>query len=325
MDMIILKQQNAAGCSWWEVIQQTSSCERGTSGVCPGSLLFLTFINDLPAAVSSQTRLFADDCILYRPIRHFSDCETLQNDVDKLAQWEQQWRMQFHPSKCNSMSVTRSKTHFKYNYILKGHTLESIETAKYLGITISSIMTWNAHINNITSKAQKLLRFLRRNLQIKNEHTKSMAYKSLVRSNLEYCSTIWSPHTNKQKNEIEKVQRRAARYTNGRFHNTSSVTSMLDHLKWNSLETRRNIAKVTMLYTVTHNLVAINPDFYISSQTSITRHGHSLWYKPFSTSTDYFKFSFFPHTVVLWNTLPPDIVSASSLDKFKSQIQTHYI
>ena len=54
-------------------------------------------------------------------------------------------------------------------------------------------------------------------------------------------------HTKKQISEIEKVQRRAAIYTTGRFHNTSSVTSMLDHLEWNSLETRRNIAKVTML------------------------------------------------------------------------------
>jgi hypothetical protein len=54
--------------------------------------------------------------------------------LDKLAQWEQQWGMQFHPSKCNSMSVTRSKTPFKFNYILKGHTLESVDTAKYLGI-----------------------------------------------------------------------------------------------------------------------------------------------------------------------------------------------
>ena len=116
-----------------------------------------------------------------RPIRHFSDYETLQNDLDKLAQWEQQWDMQFHSSKCNSMSVTRSHAPFKYNCILKGHTLESVDTSKYLGITISSNMTWNAHINNITSKAQKLLGFLRRNLHIKNEHTKSMAYKSLVR------------------------------------------------------------------------------------------------------------------------------------------------
>jgi hypothetical protein len=60
---------------------------------------------------------------------------------------------------------------------------------------------------------------LRRNLQIKNEQTKSMAYKSLVRSNLEYCWIIWSPHTKKQKSEIEKVRLRAARYKTGRFHN----------------------------------------------------------------------------------------------------------
>ena len=116
------------------------------------------------------------------------------------------------------------------------------------------------------------------------------------------CIVFWF-FTNKQKSEIEKVQRRAARYTTGRFHNTSSVTSILDHLEWNSLETCRNIAKVTMLYKITHNLVAINPDFYISSQTSLTRHRHTcnLQYKPFSTSTDYFKFSFFPHTIVIWN------------------------
>ena len=76
-----------------------------------------------------------------------------------------------------------------------------VSTAKYLGITISSNITWNAHINNITLKAQKLLGFLRRNLQIKNEHTKSMTHKSLVSSNLEYYSTI-SPHTKKQKSKI---------------------------------------------------------------------------------------------------------------------------
>jgi hypothetical protein len=51
---------------------------------------------------------------------------------------------------------------------------------------------------------------------------------------------------------------------------------MLDHLQWNSLETHRNIAKVIMLYKITHNLVAINPDLYISTQTSHT-HTTQSW------------------------------------------------
>ena len=61
------------------------------SGVPQGSvlgpMLFLTHINDLPAAVQSQCRLFADDCLLYRPIRKPQDQLTLQDDLDSLQRW----------------------------------------------------------------------------------------------------------------------------------------------------------------------------------------------------------------------------------------------
>jgi hypothetical protein len=62
------------------------------------------------------------------------------------------------------------------------------------------------------SKANKIIGFLRRNLPIKNTEAKTLAYKSMVRSNLEYCANIWSPHTEKLKSKLEQVQRRAARY-----------------------------------------------------------------------------------------------------------------
>ena len=60
-------------------------------------------------------------------------------------------------------------------------------------------MNWDTHINNITSKANKIIGFLRRNIQIQNTETKTLAYKSMVRSNLEYCTSVWSPHTEKLK------------------------------------------------------------------------------------------------------------------------------
>ena len=133
-----------------------------------GPLLFLIFINDLTVAVTSKTRLFADDCILYRQIYNHDDSITLQQDLDNLAAWEKMWGMQFHPEKCISLSVTRSQKTFHTSYILKGHTLESVTTAKYLGITISKDMNWDTRINNITSKANKIIGFLRRNLPIQN-------------------------------------------------------------------------------------------------------------------------------------------------------------
>jgi hypothetical protein len=68
--------------------------------------------------------------------------------LDNLAAWEKMRGMQFHPEKCISLSVTRSQTPFHTSYIL-----ESVTTAKYLGITISKDMNWDTHINNITSKA----------------------------------------------------------------------------------------------------------------------------------------------------------------------------
>ena len=61
--------------------------------------------------------------------------------------------VQFPPEKCTALSVTRSHSPIKHDYILKGHKLESVETAKYLGLTLSSNMKWDTHINNITSKA----------------------------------------------------------------------------------------------------------------------------------------------------------------------------
>ena len=199
----------------------------------------------------------------------------------------------FIQKKCISLSVTRSQTPFHTSYILKGHTLESVTTAKYLGITISKDMNWDTHINNITSKANKIIGFLRRNLPIQNTEAKTLAYKSMVRSNLEYCANIWSPHTEKLKSKLEQVQRRAARYVTNRYHNTSSVAAMLNHLQLPTLEHRRN--RITMLYKINNNLIVVEPKLYLTPQPYLsTRNNNPLQYQIISTRTNYYKY-IFPH------------------------------
>ena len=70
-----------------------------------GSSLFLYYINDMPDNIRSTVRLFADDTIMYLTITSDVDAVHLQEDLDKLASWEQAWMMSFHPEKCNVLTV----------------------------------------------------------------------------------------------------------------------------------------------------------------------------------------------------------------------------
>ena len=129
-----------------------------------GPLLFLLFINDLPGKSVSNTRLFADDCIVYRPINRHEDCLTLQGDLNTLPEWESKWGMAFHPQKCSVLSITRSRSPGKYPYRLKGHVLELQDSTKYLGADIQSYLSWKTHIDKITKKSNCMLGFLHQNL-----------------------------------------------------------------------------------------------------------------------------------------------------------------
>ena len=217
------------------------------SGVPQGSVLgptlFLAYINDLPEDLSSLTKLFADDTAVYRLKATQTDINLLQEDLQKLETWEQSWDMSFHPGKCTTLPVTRARNPKKNNYILHDHSLEIVDKSKYLGVTLTSDLTWDLHINAICAKANKSLGFLRRNLKIPAISLKESAYKTFVRPILEYACTVWDPHTQDNISKLEAVQRRAARFVVNRYHNTSSVTNMLNQLQWPSLQHRGKVAR----------------------------------------------------------------------------------
>ena len=83
-------------------IQVTSGVPQGT---VLGPLFFLLYINDLPNNFTSNVRLFADDCLLYLPVKSDNDTSLLQNDLLKLEEWQNTWPMKFNPTKCFTMTV----------------------------------------------------------------------------------------------------------------------------------------------------------------------------------------------------------------------------
>ncbi len=299
----------------------SSSSTPVLSGVPQGSVLgptlFLAYINDLPDCVNSEVRLFADDTIIYRHITNAADQHNLQVDLQKLESWEQDWDMEFHPGKCQVIQFFKPTKLPPLSYVLHGTTLNTVDSVKYLGITLTSNLSWGDHIGAVTSKASRSLGFLRRNLRVNAPSIKEKAYMGLVRPLVEYGSTVWDPHQKYLTHRVEMVQRRAARWVLNRNHNTSSVTDMLTNLGWQTLALRRQDARVCMMYRMVHGLVATDPYLYVTPVIRQNRSTHPYSLIQLPVRTEGYRHSFFPRTVVLWNALPATVVCASTLASFK--------
>jgi hypothetical protein len=191
----------------------------------------------MPCSLKSTVRLFADDTIAYLAVTSEADAVDLQSNLNKLGIWEKKWKMEFHPDKCNVLTITISKeaNPIKFEYKIHGQTLKSVNNTKYLGCLITSDLRWTNHINSICDKANKTLGFLHRNLNIGSTTTKQNVYNSLVRPIVEYASTVWDPYTQKDIHTLEMVPCIGARYICNKHGNRSSVDTMLDKLKWKTL------------------------------------------------------------------------------------------
>ena len=139
---------------------------------------------------------------------------------------------------------------------------------------------------------------------------------------LEYATSVWDPYEVKHKEAIEKVQRRAARFVLNRYHNTSSVTAMIDHLGWAKLENRRKNCRLTAFYKI-QNDIMICPHLKAQLKESATRNrrqGNDKQFQSITCKTNYRAESFMPRTIPEWNSLPQTVVDAPTLDTFTSRV-----
>ena len=148
-----------------------------------GPIFFLAYINDLPEQVKSRVRLFANDIAMYIAISSTTEGQVLQTDMACLEQWENMWDMQFNPSKCQVIHITRKVKPLNTKYILHNVELESASAAKYLEVTIADDLSWSPHIDNTTKKAIKPLAFLKE------------TYESIIRTRNQLLTKRLSDHS----------------------------------------------------------------------------------------------------------------------------------
>ena len=104
-------------------------------------------------------------------------------------------------------------------------------------------MEWSKPIETMTNMANSKLSFLRRNLKGCPEKLKQTAYFSLIRSFMfmEYDATVWDPYQKYNSDNVQRVQRRAARFVISSYTRYSSVSDILDELGWSPLFQRLDL------------------------------------------------------------------------------------
>ena len=188
----------------------------------------------------------------------------------------------FNPSKCQALHITRARNPLQTLYVLLGQVMEVVDHAKYTGLEIGHDLNWNQHIQNVTTKANRTLGFVRRNIQTKHKGICQVAYSTIVRPQVEYASPVCRPYTQTNINKIEAVQRRAARWVTNDYSSYSSVTQMINTLGWKNRDVLGLAhARLIMFYKIVYGLVEISLPPYIQRQVRMTRNMHPLHTFPY--------------------------------------------
>ena len=128
--------------------------------------------------------------------------------------------------------------------------------------------------------------------------------------------TALSPYTDQDINKLESAQRRVARLVTRDYRYTSSVSAMLRNLNWRTLDQRRIDSGLVLLYKVTYDLVAIPASDYLIRNTRLSSRIHPLAYRQITILKDYYKYTYFPRTIIHWNALPHHIPILPTLAQF---------
>ncbi|PJE77717.1 hypothetical protein CI610_03355 [invertebrate metagenome] len=301
-----------------------------TAGVPQGSvlgpLLFLIYINDIVDNMNSISRLFADDTSLMYSSSSLLDIQrSLNNDLQKLNKWSQDWLTKFNPQKTDVLLITNSKNIPPLNLTFGEETLKLVGNHRHLGVTFSSDAKWSLHIAEIIKTCMKKVSVLRKFKFLLSRKTLLRIYRVFVLPVLEYACEVWDGCSLADVNKLEQVQLEAARIITG-MPSFSSKQSLYKESQLQPLSERRKFRKLSMMYKLHNDLT---PSYFsnllpprVGERNSYNVRNKENYTVPnFRLSTSYE--SFIPSSVRLWNNLPIDVREQPSISRFKSKIENN--
>jgi len=297
-----------------------------TSGVVQGSvvgpILFVLYINDLPAACRDCIiALFADDAKAYKIIKTPQDRLLLQLSLTALWFWALKWDLQLSVDKCLYLQL--GYTDQSLSYTLGTHILKPCNNVRDLGITIQSNLKPGMHCTEIAHKANIRAMLILKSFLSQDPQNFIRAFIVYVRPLLEYCTPVWCPFNKGDIDVIENVQRYFTRKVSRMCHLApTSYSNRLSHFNLQRLELRRIHSDLLLMYKITHSTVHTMLSHVIrpADRTGMNTRGNRYKLNIARTNKQVFS-SFFTHRVApIWNFLPDYCFYIDNISSFKRKL-----
>ena len=215
--------------------------------------------------------------------------------------WTKAKSLKLNVAKTKVITFSRKHHTPTFRLSLNGSSIYIVISLKFLGVTLSNNLSWSEHVNNICLRSKRQLGLIHRHFHVAPRVAQERLYVSTVLPYLDYCTSVWDPHHQKNRAKLNSVQAFASKVV---LQNWSLFRDdRLSTLDWVSLRKRCQIQKLVMCLKIVRNS-SILPSSYFSFLPSVSRplrHSHSMClYAP--VKTDYYKHSFSFHLSYLCGT-----------------------
>ena len=290
-----------------------------------GPLLFCIHINDLPLHISKgnvQCDMFADDTSIHTAALDMTSLAAdLQHSLNEVSDWCKNNSMLIHPLKTKCMIIsTRQKQQLAplpLHLSLDGNVIEQVCEHRLLGITVDNQLKWQTHANNLCKTLSQNLFMLSKLKHLVDFEARKLFYDAHIRSHLSYASTVWDGCSDVHLKRLNSLHRRAAKIilpdpsltTDSKLWE-AGILSMKDQLKYN---------KSVFMFKIWNNQTPeYLSKFFRQSMSNYGKH-NKLYIMP-RPRIDLYKSSLSFDGAALWNLLPVNIKTASSLNCFKERL-----
>ena len=181
--------------------------------------------------------MYADNTVMYFAASNTQEISsTLTSELAKVNDWLVHSSLFIHPGKteCTLFGTGSRLANANLSVNIDGKELTKVAEYKYLGVILDESLPWNAYVNYFISKVSKKLGILGCTRGSISMHTAGIIYRSFILPVLDYCDTVWNCCRCINADNVEKLQRRAARI----IMQTNSSDEALAHLRYETLGLR---------------------------------------------------------------------------------------